>query len=61
MKYVCKNCGAVGDAPSVKVAAQLPEGFVCPACGAGKSAIHESEQEFWQEMKYSDARYESER
>jgi len=31
----CKNCGAVGEEPSVKVAAQLPENFVCPACGAG--------------------------
>ena len=61
MKYVCKNCGTVGEDPSVKVASQLPENFVCPTCGADKSAIHESEQAFWQEMKYSDAHYESER
>lgn len=40
MKYVCSVCGYVYDeAKEGKPFADLPESWVCPLCGAGKSAF----------------------
>ena len=50
MQYVCELCGYVYDEaeglPEVGISAgtafdDLPDGWVCPLCGAGKDEFHQ--------------------
>lgn len=46
MRYVCSICGYVYDeAKESKPFATLPDSWVCPLCGAAKSAFHSEQKE----------------
>ena len=46
MRYVCSVCGYVYDeAKEGKPFAALPDSWVCPLCGAAKSAFDPEQQE----------------